>query len=418
MIARRSDRRSLPLGDSRARGRRTAALPMLAATVLVLARSAAGGAVPDILPDPDGKPGASNKPVKVYFLSGQSNMCGMGRPDSLKPLATGDAKFGYLVDDNGAWTERKDVFYLYSLMGTKLHAKGWLSATVNGRTMGPEVGIGHVLGEYHDEMVLLIKACCGNRSLAWDVASPTSRKRMGQPQTGDGWYCGTCYDKWTKAVNDFLADLKGSFPAYQGQGYEVAGFFWWQGHKDKGKSKQEYGLLLAELIQDWRKEFKAPDAPFVVATVAFSGQNLGAWKGVWEGQMAVGDPRQYPQFAGNVASVDIRDIGGGGFHYGSNGATYAKVGDRMGRAMAELLHRVDAKKEKEKKKAEEKKAAVKAKPKPSASAKEAAKLLKTAREAERMRQRPIARVFYKKVIKDYPDTPAAKEAKRRLERLE
>ena len=43
-----------------------------------------------------------------------------------------------------------------------------------------------------------------------------------------------------------------------------------------------------------------------------------------------------PEFKGNVGSVDIRDIGGGGAHYGNNGATYAKVGDRMGRAMVEL----------------------------------------------------------------------------------
>jgi len=78
-------------------------------------------------------------------------------------------------------------------------------------------------------------------------------------------------------------------------------------------------------------------ALFVTATVAFNGANLGPWKGVFEAQMAVGDPKQHPEFKGNVASVDIRDIGGGGFHYGENGGTYAKVGDRMGRAMAKLL---------------------------------------------------------------------------------
>jgi len=44
-----------------------------------------------------------------------------------------------------------------------------------------------------------------------------------------------------------------------------------------------------------------------------------------------------PEFKGNAASVDIRDIGGGGAHYGDSGATYTKVGDRMGRAMAKLL---------------------------------------------------------------------------------
>ena len=53
-----------------------------------------------------------------------------------------------------------------------------------------------------------------------------------------------------------------------------------------------------------------------------------------EAQMAIS---KRPEFKGNAASVDIRDIGGGGAHYGDSGATYAKVGDRMGRAMAKLL---------------------------------------------------------------------------------
>ena len=38
----------------------------------------AGEAVPAQLPDPDGEPGDTSKPVKVYILSGQSNMVGMG----------------------------------------------------------------------------------------------------------------------------------------------------------------------------------------------------------------------------------------------------------------------------------------------------------------------------------------------------
>ncbi|MHC4201533.1 MAG: sialate O-acetylesterase [Planctomycetota bacterium] len=375
---------------------------------------AAAADVPDILPDPDGKPGLSNRPLKVFILSGQSNMCGMGKPDSLKPLATGNEKFGYLIDDSGKWTVRKDVFYLYSLMGKKLAAKGWLSATVNGGRLGPEVGIGHVLGQYHDEMVLLIKACCGNRSLGFDVMPPTSRKRTGNTDNSKKYYHGWSYDNWVKAVHDFLGNLKGSFPAYQGQGYEVAGFFWWQGHKDKGMAKEKYEQLLAELIGDFRAEFKAPKAPFVVATIGFSGRRTGAWTGVFEAQMAVSDPARHPEFAGNVASVDIRDMGGGGYHYGNNGATYAKVGDAMGRAMAKLLEHAAAKRAE--KKAKKKAAAPKLPSRPAVdrSAVEADKLYRTAREAERMGQRGLARTFYKRVVDKYPDTPAARKAAERL----
>ncbi|MBT8044258.1 MAG: sialate O-acetylesterase, partial [Verrucomicrobiae bacterium] len=37
------------------------------------------------LPRPDGKPGSSNKPVKVYILAGQSNMVGMGDIKGARP---------------------------------------------------------------------------------------------------------------------------------------------------------------------------------------------------------------------------------------------------------------------------------------------------------------------------------------------
>ncbi len=49
----------------------------------------AGADVPGQLPDPDGKPGDSTKPVKVYILAGQSNMVGMGDLSGAKNVYTG-----------------------------------------------------------------------------------------------------------------------------------------------------------------------------------------------------------------------------------------------------------------------------------------------------------------------------------------
>ena len=100
-------------------------------------------------------------------------------------------------------------------------------------------------------------------------------------------------------------------------------------------SKEKYEELLTEFIKDYRAEFKAPNAPFVVATVGFT--KLQPWQGVFDAQMSISDPAVHPEFAGNVASVDTRGMGGGGFHYDSNGATYVRVGDAMGRAMVELI---------------------------------------------------------------------------------
>ncbi|NQT53376.1 hypothetical protein HQ576_15060, partial [bacterium] len=58
------------------RARTVLALAAVAMAGLVL--SAAGKDIPAQLPDPDTKPPATGKPVKVYILSGQSNMVGMG----------------------------------------------------------------------------------------------------------------------------------------------------------------------------------------------------------------------------------------------------------------------------------------------------------------------------------------------------
>ena len=41
-------------------------------------------ALPDVLPDPDGKEADMSKPVQVFIMMGQSNMVGMGSPGSLE----------------------------------------------------------------------------------------------------------------------------------------------------------------------------------------------------------------------------------------------------------------------------------------------------------------------------------------------
>ncbi len=380
--------------------------------------------LPDILPDPDGKPAPMNKKVKVFILSGQSNMCGMGKVDPLKQLVQSDEKFGYLVDDNGGWTQRKDAYYLYLLMGVKLHSKGWVSATVNGQRVGPEGAIGHYLGYYLDEPVLLIKVACGNRSLGFDVMPPTSRKRTGNTDNSAKYYHGWSYDNWVKGAKDLLNNLGKHYPGYQGQGYEVAGFFWWQGHKDKGMSQDNYEVLLKELIHDFRNEFNAPKAPFVVATIGFNGMNTGAWTGVFKAQMAISDPSRHPDLAGNVASVDIRSFAGGGYHYGENGATYAKVGDAMGRAMVKLLmlNRGSSGKATDKPGRSlfgPKKPAKQPEERPAAtdpSSLKAKRLLKTALEAEELGQTDMAKTLYKRIIDEYPNTEAAAKAKEQLKK--
>ena len=253
-----------------------------------------------------------------------------------------DGKYTWFADDGGKWTVRNDVTYWETRISSTGGAGGPLSATSNGRFIGPEVPFGFVMGTFHAEPVLLIESSMGNRALNWDFRPPSSGKT--EEEKANEW-CGKEYDLMVEGVHKTLKNLDKIVPDYQGQGYEIAGFVWWQGHKDKDVPKEVYEKHLVHLIQDLRKEFKAPHMPAVVATVGFGGMDMEPGHFMtWEAQMAVGDPKQHPAFAGNVASVDTRPFWrsrgesptGTGFHYNHNAETYVLTGDALGRAMVAL----------------------------------------------------------------------------------
>jgi len=271
------------------------------------------------------------------FWMEKTDLLGYG---DLEAVAKRAGKFPWLVDDRGEWTVRGDVYY----QDARLNFQGSpLSPTSNGKTTGPEVGFGHVMGTYHDEQVLLIKTAQGNRSLGFDFRPPSS----GRTDPDSEWE-GKEYRLMVEGVHKILDDIENIVPDYKGQGYEIAGFVWWQGHKDSGSEQTiaNYEENLVNLIGDVRKEFKAPKMPVVVATVGFGGHNMAdKFQRILEAQMAVGDWEKHPEFAGNVASVDTRDFwrevdespASQDYHYNRNAETYMLVGDTLGRAMVGLL---------------------------------------------------------------------------------
>ena len=217
-----------------------------------------------------------------------------------------------------------------------------LSATSNGRSIGPELGFGHVLGTYHDEQVLLIKTAQGNRSLGFDFRPPSS----GRTDPGNKFESAE-YGLMVEGVRRTLDNIQSVVPGYNGQGYEIAGFVWFQGHKDSFSEAliNEYEKNLANLINDVRKEFKSPKLPAVVATVGFGGYYMQEkFLRIHNAQMAVGDSKQHPEYAGNVASVDTRMFWreidesprSQDYHYHRNAETYMRIGDALGRAMVRL----------------------------------------------------------------------------------
>ncbi|HAK97426.1 MAG TPA: hypothetical protein DCM87_21170 [Planctomycetes bacterium] len=285
-------------------------------------------------------------PITVTYLRGGSAAFWLEQVDipargDLEILTRKDGRFPYLVDDAGEWAVRNDVFYRDPRLFPGRAVSSLSVTSNNGKSIGPEVGFGCAMGTFHDEVVLLIKTSMGNRSLAFDFRPPSS----GRTDPASEWES-LEYRLMVKGVRETLDGIDEMLPDYRGQGYEIAGFGWFQGHKDRDSTREDYEKHLVNLINDLRKEFNAPKMPVVVATVGFGGYRLldGPWRGVWEAQMAVGDPAQHPEFAGTVASVDTRDFWRDraesprdqDYHYHRNPETYLLVGEAMGRAMVRL----------------------------------------------------------------------------------
>jgi len=311
-------------------------------------------------------------PVTITYQKGGSAAFWMelvdlkGRGD-LESLVKHEGKFGWVMDESGEWAVRNDVVLCESYLDANKFKGGRstaLTATANGKHIGPELGFGYVMGTFHDEPVLLIKSDIGNRSLAWDCLPPGSERyevdgmiyagykdspskwEKGTEPEPIGWYAGKQYDEYTQAIRGVLDNFDTLYPQFKDQGYEVAGFVWWQGHKDQNPvHASRYEENMANLIKAWRKEFNAPDAKWVLATIAFGGWDLGEpGKTVAEAQLAVSDPERHPEFKGNVKTVEARGFWrtqaesptGTGYHYNHNAETYYLVGDALGRAMVEL----------------------------------------------------------------------------------
>ena len=353
---------------------------LLVAALMLTARVSAAGKTDKKLPDPSGKPADMSKPVQVYILLGQSNMVGAGkiRPENkegtLEHATKQEDKYPYLVDEDGNWTVRKDVRYV-RVMGSggpgKTRHFNNEFMTVKGGRIGPELGIGHVVGHVVDAPVMILKSCIGNRSLGWDLLPPGSvryevtekDRKSGEMKTyvyagyGDspskwekgtdpkpiGWKAGCQYDGDVARAKDVLSNLEKYYPG--AKDYEVAGFFFWQGDKDRyNKAHAErYEKNLVALIEALRKDFNAPKAKFVCATLGQTekGNAKGTEADIIEAQLAVdGDKGKYPEFKGNVATVYTHPLSMGGAsngHYGGNAKTYMNVGEAMGWAMADLI---------------------------------------------------------------------------------
>jgi hypothetical protein len=338
----------------------------------------------------DGKEADMTKPVQVFILLGQSNMVGLGKVKgnevSLEHAVQEKKKYTYLLDESNQWGERKDARYVRVMDGrgggTQLFNNDWMTVRTC-QTIGPEFGIGYPLANAIDAPVMLLKSCIGNRSLGWDLLPPGSERyefvlkdRSGvektmvyagykdRPESWEmdkakglatepgpwldksgkpiDWYAGKQYDSDIVKAKKVLEELGTYYPT--ATEYEVAGFFFWQGEKDVGNPGHaaRYELNLVHFIKQLRKDFNAPNAKFVMATLGEATKGSDGNGGmVLNAQLSVdGSSGKYPEFKGNVATIYSNPMaqgGSGNGHYGGKAEVYMDVGEAMGKAMIELL---------------------------------------------------------------------------------
>ena len=136
----------------------------------------------------------------------------------------------------------------------------------NRHHIGPELQIGHRLGNYFEEPILLIKTAWGGKSLHKDFRPPSA-----------GGETGEYYLKMLFEVKEALDHYRDEFPALKNRIPKWGGFIWFQGWNDMfdPDALAGYENNLVHLVQDLRVHFKQPDLPVVVGELGNMGEEAG-----------------------------------------------------------------------------------------------------------------------------------------------
>jgi len=319
-------------------------------------------------------PLAHAAPLRVYILAGQSNMQGHASVTTFDYLAR-DPKTAPLLDemrDKEGKPTVCDRVWISSLSqdrnGNATLRVGKLTAGFGARndTIGPEFTFGITVEKLDEGPILLIKTAWGGKSLHTDFRPPSASPESAGPY----------YTLMIDHVQKVLADPKKVVPTYDAkEGYELAGFVWFQGWNDlvdqKAYPKRDqpggydrYTEYLTHFIRDVRKDLDAPKLPFVIGVLGVNGPvetfTTPRYKPIYQNfRDAMAAPASRPEFKGTVAAVltehfwdhelaaardkkertpEEEEIAKGasnqGFHY--YGA--AKFFGPAGKAFAEALH--------------------------------------------------------------------------------
>ena len=169
--------------------------------------------------------------------------------------------------------------------------------------IGPELGIGWVLGEHFDEPLLLIKAAWGGRALKHTFRPPSAppddtevdellarikRKKPEATFQSVRESYGSDYRRILAETHRVLENIDKYVPGYdEDRGYELAGMIWFQGWNDGvGKGNPSYTEQLAQFIRDIRRDLNQPKLRFVIGGLGIDGTEASGWVARFRQQQA------------------------------------------------------------------------------------------------------------------------------------
>ena len=301
--------------------------------------------------------GEEEKSFQVFLLAGQSNMQGQGVVDMDHPKYYNGGKgtlvrvmkesespevYKHLKDKNDNWIERGDAFIRHrnkqGVMagGVSIGFTGY--GSMNSRHhIGPELQIGHRLGDHFEEPVLLIKTAWGGKSIYKDFRPPSA-----------GGETGEYYHKMLAEVDEALKNYQEEFPSLKGMKPTWGGFIWFQGWNDmfNQNALAQYEENLVHLIKDLRAHLNQPNLPVVVGELGNMGEDAGTnMKLIREAQRKA---CQRKEWNGRVSFVKTTNFArpkeespnvGHGHHWFGNAESYFLIGDALGKEMVRLLQK-------------------------------------------------------------------------------
>lgn len=281
------------------------------------------------------------KPLKVFVLAGQSNMQGHAKISTFEHIGMDPATAPLLAsmeDANGNPTVCENIWISYLSKDLEKNGKLTTGFGATEEKIGPEFLFGITLEKHLQEPVLIIKTAWGGKSLHTDFRPPGAGpyqfttqqleniekrgKDIREERAAKTAATGHYYRLMTEHVRKVLADIETIVPDYNpDDGYELAGFVWFQGwndmvdsgvypQRDQPGGYDAYSKLLTHFILDVRRDLNAPAMPFVIGVMGVGGptkqyvpdrNRYAVTHQNFRDAMAA--PAALPEFKGNVTTV-------------------------------------------------------------------------------------------------------------------